>query len=148
MFKHGSIHCHMSDKAAMVRCASIHNSPILAVMSATSLVLDKTLPQHNRIWRPLLDKSGKGERWPEDLLRKACRCQKSMLGGLERRLDHRLAKVAPWSLVKIVDPSLPTEERLKAAEEFLSPALRDCCLDPFCCKSFTGHVWFSRRLVA
>ena len=130
LFKHGTIHCHMSDKPAMLRCAAIHNSPILPVMSAISLALDETLPQHNRIWRLLLDKFGKVEQWPEDVSRKACQCQIQSLGGLWRCFYLRLAKVPPWSLVKIVETSLPNEKRLKAAEEFLSAARRDCCLDP------------------
>ena len=82
LFKHGTVHCHVSDKRAMLRCASVHKSPLLAVMSARSWALDETLPQHNRIWRPLLAKNGKAEEWPEDLLRKAWQCQNLLYGGL------------------------------------------------------------------
>ena len=143
LFKHGTIHCHMSDKPAMLRCASVEKSPVLAVMSSISLAMDETLPKHNVIWRPLLDKFGKVEQWPASLLRKACQCQNLILGGIWRRFYLRLAKVPPWSLVKIADPSIPEEERRKAAEEFLSEATAECCLDPYfakCLRDMCGNA--------
>ena len=38
-------------------------------------------------------------------------------------------KSSRWVLLKIVESDVPKEEMFKAAEEFLSPGLRDCCLD-------------------
>ena len=138
-----SVLIHSLGPADSAARSSTKTVGVTAVMSSISLAMDETLPKHNVIWRPLLDKFGKVEQWPASLLRKACQCQNLILGGIWRRFYLRLAKVPPWSLVKIADPSIPEEERRKAAEEFLSEATAECCLDPYfakCLRDMCGNA--------